>query len=133
EQAEATAGLGDPKYEDALAQGQALARQQGIDAVLDQHGLDALVAPTGGPAWVIDLVDGDHYSTASSTASAQAGYPIVTVPAGFTYGLPVGISFIGRAWSEPVLIRLAYAFEQFTRVRRRPGFVPTIELPAGTI
>ncbi len=131
EEAEATTDLGDPGYVEALAQGHALSRQQGIDAALEQHRLDALVAPTGGPAWVIDLVDGDHSTTGSSTAPAQAGYPIVTVPAGFSFGLPVGVSFIGTAWSEPALIRLAYSFEQYTRVRRRPGFVPTIELPAG--
>jgi amidase len=133
EQAEATTDLADPRYVEALTQGHALSREQGIDAVLAEHRLDALVAPTGGPAWVIDLVDGDRFTTGSSTASAQAGYPIVTVPAGFSYGLPVGISFIGAAWSEPTLIRLAYAFERCTRVRRRPGFAATIELPAGTI
>jgi amidase len=131
EQAEATTDLTDPRYVEALTQGRALSREQGIDAVLAEHRLDALVAPTGGPAWVIDLVDGDRFTTGSSTASAQAGYPIVTVPAGFSYDLPVGISFIGAAWSEPTLIRLAYAFEQCTRVRRRPGFAATIELPAG--
>jgi amidase len=131
EQAEATTDLSDPRYVEALTQGRSLAREQGIDAVLAEHRLDALVAPTGGPAWVIDLVDGDRFSTGSSTAPAQAGYPIVTVPAGFSHGLPVGISFIGRAWSERTLIRLAYAFEQCTRVRRRPGFAPTIGLPAG--
>ncbi|HYW24451.1 MAG TPA: amidase [Terriglobales bacterium] len=132
EQAEATTDLTDPRYLEALAQGRALSRDQGIDAVLAEHRLDALVAPTGGPAWVIDLVDGDRFTTGSSTAAAQAGYPIVTVPAGFSHGLPVGLSFIGRAWSEPTLIRLAYAFERWTRVRRRPQFLPTIELPAGT-
>jgi len=133
EEAEATTDLSDPRYAEALAQGRALAGAQGIDAALAEHQLDALVAPTGGPAWVTDLVGGDHGVTGSSTAAAQAGYPIVTVPAGFSHGLPVGLSFIGRAWSEPTLIRLAYAFEQSTRVRRRPGFAPTIELPAGTI
>jgi amidase len=131
ELAEATTDLTDPRYLEALAQGHALSRQQGIDAALAEHHLDALVAPTGGPAWVIDLVDGDRFTTGSSTAAAQAGYPIVTVPAGFSHGLPVGVSFIGPAWSEAALIRFAHAFEQCTRVRRRPEFVPSIELPAG--
>ena len=131
EQAEATTDLTDPRYVEALTQGRALSRERGIDAVLAEHQLDALVAPTGGPAWVIDLVGGDRFTTGSSTAPAQAGYPIVTVPAGFSHGLPVGVSFIGRAWSEPALIRLAHAFERCTQVRRRPGFVATIELPGG--
>jgi amidase len=131
EQSEATSGIEDQTYLEALARGHALSREQGIDAVMDAERLDALVAPTGGPAWVTDLVNGDHFVTGSSTAAAQAGYPIVTVPAGFSYGLPINISFIGRAWSEPVLIRLAYAFEQYTRARRRPGFAPTMELPGG--
>jgi amidase len=132
EQAEATAGLADTKYVEAVARSHLLSRERGIDAVMDEHGLDALLAPTGGPAWVTDLVDGDHYSTSSSTPAAQAGYPIVTVPAGLTSGLPVNLSFIGRAFSEPTLIRLAYAFEQATRARQRPRFLPTLELPAGT-
>jgi amidase len=131
EQAEATAGIEDPTYVEALARGHALSREQGIDAVMDAHQLDALLAPTGGPAWVTDLVNGDRFVTGSSTAAAQAGYPIVTVPAGFSFGLPINVSFIGRAWSEPVLIRLAHAFEQHTRARRRPGFAPTMEFPGG--
>ena len=132
EDAEATTDLTDPRYLEALAEGHALSREQGIDAILAEHRLDALVAPTGGPAWMIDLVDGDRSTTGSATAAAQAGYPIVTVPAGFSHGLPVGVSFIGGAWSEPTLIRLAGAFERCTQVRRRPTFSPTIELPAGT-
>ena len=94
---------------------------------MDKNNLDALVAPTGGPAWVIDHVNGDYFGGGSSGAAAVAGYPNVTVPAGFVFGLPVGISFFGRAWSEPVLIRLAYAFEQATKVRKAPRFLPHIE------
>lgn len=130
EEAEAKGPLTETEYLESLKQSHSLSREQGIDAVMDELHLDALVAPTGGPAWVIDVVDGDHHITGSSTAAAQAGYPIVTVPAGFSFGLPVNISFIGRAFSEPTLIRLAFAFEQAMRARRPPQFLPTIELPA---
>src|SRR5215472_7226860 len=129
EEAEAKGPLTEPEYVEALQQSHSLSREQGIDAVMDEFQLDALVAPTSSPAWVTDLVDGDHHVTASSTPAAQAAYPIVTVPAGFSFGLPVNISFIGRAFSEPTLIRLAFAFEEATRVRRPPQFLPTIELP----
>ena len=95
---------------------------------MDQHHLDALVAPTGGPAWLTDLVDGDSFGGGSSSAAAVAGYPDITVPAGFIFGLPVGISFFGRAWSEPTLIRIAYAFEQATKVRKPPKFLPAADL-----
>ncbi|HEV8383225.1 MAG TPA: hypothetical protein VGQ11_00025, partial [Candidatus Acidoferrales bacterium] len=88
----------------------------------------AIVAPTGGPAWVTDLVNGDHFSGGLSGPPAVAGYPHITVPAGYVRGLPVGISFAGRAWSEGVLIRIAYAFEQSTRVRKPPKFRATAEL-----
>jgi amidase len=95
-----------------------------------KHRLDAIVAPGGGPAWLIDLVTGDHDSGGSSSPAAIAGYPNITVPAGFVRGLPVGISFFGAAWSEPALLRIAYSFEQATRARRRPQFLRTVDLKA---
>ena len=94
--------------------------------MLRRHKLDALIAPTGGPAWPTDWLNGDHFTGGYSTASAVAGYPHITVPAGYVFGLPFGISFFGAAYSEPKLIALAYAFEQATKVRRRPGFLPTV-------
>ena len=115
-------GLDSPPYKAALAKCRVLARTQGIDAVMTQHRLDAIVAPTGSPAWTTDVVNGDHFTGASSTPAAVAGYPSITVPAGQAFGLPVGISFIGRAWSEPKLIAVAYAYEQATKQRRPPTF-----------
>ncbi|HWS53112.1 MAG TPA: amidase [Pyrinomonadaceae bacterium] len=107
-------------YLAALRKNRLLSRARGIDAVMARHRLDALLAPTGGPAWTTDLVNGDHYVGGSSTPAAVAGYPNVTVPAGFVHGLPVGVSFFGRAYTEPKLIRLAHAFEQATKHRRPP-------------
>jgi amidase len=127
--AEAKGPLTTKEYLDALEANLRMARKEGIDAVMDKFKLDALVAPTGGPAWVTDLVNGDNAAGQSSSGAAVAGYPSVTVPAGFAFGaLPVGISFFGRAWSEGVLIKLAYSFEQATKVRKAPRFLPTIEL-----
>lgn len=126
--AQAKGPLTDKAYQDALANNHKLSREEGIDAVMNKLELDALVAPTGGPAWITDLVNGDHDSGGSSSLAAVAGYPSITVPAGFVFGLPVGISFFGRAYSEPTLIKIAYAFEQSTRARRAPKFLPTINI-----
>ena len=120
--------LSEKEYVDALAKNRLLARTEGIDAVMDKHKLDALVAPTGSPAWPTDLVNGDHSGGGSSNAAAVAGYPNINVPAGNLWGLPVGLSFFGRAWSEPTLIRLAYAFEQATKARITPKFLPTVKV-----
>ena len=116
--------LTDSIYLDTLAKNRRLSREQGIDAVMETYQLDALVTPTKGPPWAIDLVNGDHHlGPTSSSPAARAGYPIITVPAGYAFGRPVGISFLGRAYSEPTLIRLAYTFEQATSVRQPPRFL----------
>jgi amidase len=120
--AQGKGSLSDPTYRRALAACRSLSRDQGLDRALKTHRLQALIAPTGGPAWVTDLVNGDHFGGGSSTLSAVAGYPSITVPAGHVFGLPVGLSFMGAAWSEGALIKLAYAFEQATKVRRAPAF-----------
>jgi amidase len=124
--AEETTGLDDPTYLEALQTSKRLA-QEGIDGTLDRFDLDAIVSLTNSPPWTTDLVNGDHFLTASSTPAAIAGYPNVTVPAGFSFGeLPVGINFIGRRWGEPTLIKLAHGFEQGTKVRHAPRFLPTL-------
>ncbi len=124
--AEAKGPLTEKEYLDALAKNRQLARTEGIDAAMDKFHLDAMVAPTGGPAWITDLLNGDHVAGGSSNAAAVAGYPNINVTAGFISCLPVGISFFGRAWSEPVLIRLAFAFEQTTKARQAPRFLSTV-------
>ncbi|HJR06926.1 MAG TPA: amidase [Pyrinomonadaceae bacterium] len=126
--AQAKGALTSKPYLAALAKNHSLSRAGGIDAAMTKHRLDALVAPTGGPPWTTDLVNGDHFTGGSSTPAAVAGYPNINVPAGYVYGLPVGISFFGRAYSEPVLIRLAYAYEQATKHRRPPQFSNTADL-----
>lgn len=128
EKAQTKGPLTDPKYRKALAKNHRLSRAEGIDLVLKQHKLDAIIAPTGGPVWVTDLVDGDHFTGGYSTASAVAGYPHITVPAGLAFGLPVGLSFFSTAWSEPALIKFAFAFEQATKARRPPQFLETAKL-----
>jgi amidase len=125
--AEAKGPLNDTAYRKALAKNLRMSRTDGIGAVMTKHKLDALIAPTGGPSWKTDLLNGDHFTGGFSTPTAVAGYPHITVPAGFVFGLPVGISFAGRAWSEPTLIKLAYAYEQATKHRRAPQFLPNVE------
>jgi amidase len=122
--------LRDKKYRDALARNLRLTRKEGIDAALRKHKLDALVVPSGGPAWLIDLVDGDssNWDMESTSPAAVAGYPHISVPAGFIFGLPVGISFFAGAWQESALIKFAYAFEQATQFRRQPRYLPTANL-----
>jgi amidase len=114
-------------YTKALTTCRTRARTLGIDSVMTKFRLDAIVAPTGSPAWLTDLINGDHFLGASSTPAAVAGYPSITVPAGFVRGLPVGLSFIGRAWSEPRLIGLAYAYEQATKHRKPPAFHASVK------
>ena len=124
EQSEKRGPLTEKKYIDALAKNHRLARTEGIDATIARHKVDAIIAPTGGPVWTTDLVNGDHFTGGYSSASAVAGYPHITVPAGLVFGLPVGLSFFGGAWSEPSLIKYAYAFEQASKARKKPMFLP---------
>jgi amidase len=126
-QSQAKGPLTEQKYIDALAKNHRLSRDEGIDAVMNKNNLDAMITATGGPAWMTDVINGDHFTGGYSTPSAVAGYPHITVPAGFAFGLPVGLSIFGRAWSEPKLIGIAYSFEQATKHRKPPQFLRTID------
>lgn len=135
ERMETAAGKGplsQRRYRQALARNHRLTRRQGIDAVVRRHRLDAVIVPSGGPAWLIDLANGDprSWDLESTSPAAVAGYPHLTVPAGLVFGLPVGLSFFGPAWSEPALLRLGFAFEQATHHRRAPTFTPSLEIAA---
>ena len=125
--AQAKGPLTEPAYLEALAQARRLSRDEGIDALLAIHRLDAIIMLTAGPAWLIDPVNGDHVMGETSALAAVAGYPSVTVPAGEDFGLPIGVSFVGGAWTEPRLLALAADFEARTRARRSPRFLPMVQ------
>ena len=114
--------LNSEEYTEALERMLKYTRDEGIDKVMNENNLDAIIGPTGGPAWKTDLINGDNFSVSSSSPAARSGYPNITVPMGYIDGLPIGLSFFGRAWSEPELIEIAYAFEQATNVRKAPQF-----------
>ena len=123
EMAQEKGPLEDEEYQTALAEMMRLSREEGIDRVMNELNLQAIIAPTGSPAWQTDWVNGDHFQLGSSSPAARAGYPNITVPMGFVDELPVGISFFGQAWTEPLLLEIAYAFEQGTKHRKAPRFL----------
>ena len=125
-QSVANGGLDSKEYRDALANNLKFSREEGIDKALKDNKLDALVAPSGSPSWLTDFIRGDFSGGGFSQAAAVAGYPHITVPAGFVEGLPVGISFVAGAWSEPTLFAMAYAYEQASKARRMPKFAKTV-------
>lgn len=130
EQAQEKGPLTDKAYQDALRINRQLTRQEGIDAVISKYKLDAIAAPTTGPCWLTDWVDGDRTDSGCASPPAVSGYPHITVPAGLKFGLPLGISFFGTPWSEPKLVKIAYAFEQARKARRKPEFLPTVNFYA---
>ena len=123
EMAKEKGDLTSEEYKEALAKMTKGSREEGIDRVMNEHDLDAIIAPTGSPAWKTDLINGDSFQLGSSSPAAQAGYPSITVPMGYIDELPVGISFFGRAWSEPILLEIAYAYEIGTKHRKTPKFL----------
>ncbi|MBD3190810.1 MAG: amidase [Candidatus Heimdallarchaeota archaeon] len=125
--AEEKGPLSSEEYKEVLEKCLRLSRDEGIDKVMEEHELDVIIAPSGGPAWPTDLINGDHFTGGSSSPAAIAGYPNITVPVGYVFGLPVGISFFSGAFQEPTLIKFTYAFEQATKVRQPPKFIPTIK------
>ncbi len=127
EQAQQKGPLSEREYKEALHTNHKLTRKEGIDTVIAKHRVDAIIGPTSGPSWTTDWVSGDHADSGCASPPAVAGYPHITVPAGFVFGLPVGISFFGAAWSEPNLLKFAYAFEQARRARQKPQFASTVD------
>ncbi|MHA1121280.1 MAG: amidase [Candidatus Heimdallarchaeota archaeon] len=126
--AEERGPLTDKVYKKALKDCHKYAREEGIDLAIKENKLDAIIAPTGGPAWPMDLVNGDHFTGGSSSLAAVAGYANITVPVGYVFGLPVGLSFFGGAFQEPILLKIAYAFEQLTKVRKPPSYLETLKI-----
>ena len=118
--------MNEPEYLEALAKCKRLGGTEGFDVIMEQEKLDAMVAPTTTPAWPVDLFNGDTFRGSSAKSAALMGYPLISVPSGFTMGLPLGITFMGRAWSEPKLITIAYAYEQATKARKPPQYRVTL-------